>query len=61
MVFIFEKKKFDFGGQKPKISKIRDSHFVELVIFHLLVFVACDLLQNPIFQKHLNDGLNRGT
>ena len=36
-----------FGGRKPKTSKIRDSHSVEHVIWHLLVFVGCALLENP--------------
>ena len=32
---------FDKWGQKPRISKIRDSYFVEHFILHLLVFVGC--------------------
>ena len=43
-------------GVKNKISKIRDMHFVEHIIWHLLVSVDCISLKNPIFQKHLNIG-----
>ena len=40
---------FDFWGQKPKILKIRDSHFVVRFILHLLMLFACVLLQNSTF------------
>ena len=46
-IFIFVRK---------KISEVRESCFVVLVIWHLLVFVACVLLWNPSFRKPLKVG-----
>ena len=57
LAFIFEKSKLWFFGIKiPKMSKIRDTNFVERVILHLIVLAGCVLLQNSTFQKHLNVG-----
>ena len=39
----------NFGGQNRKISKIRDSHFVERSILRRLAFFDCVLLQNWTF------------
>ena len=56
-VTIFEKLKFWILGVKiKKISKIRDSHFVERSILRRLAFFDCVLLQNLNIQavfKHL--------
>ena len=36
---------WNFGGQNPKILKIRDSHLVENSISFVLIPFVCDLLQ----------------
>ena len=53
--FLGENPKFskisNFGGQKLKILKNRDSHFVELVNLRLLAFFICILVQKCVFDR----------
>ena len=39
---------WNFGGQNPKILKIRDSHLVENSIYFVLTPFVCDLLQHTL-------------
>ena len=41
-------RKFEFGGQNRKISKIRDNRFIKRSILHRLAFRDCVLLQTKL-------------
>ena len=46
--FIFEKSEvLILNGQKPKVLKIRDNHFKEHFILHLMAFICLHFTSKP--------------